>query len=93
MAKELARHGVSVAILNRTVEKGENVAEEINLMGGKAIAIKCDVMNKDSVVQAKKIVTEELGMCTILINGAGGNHSSAKQPTKYFKQKILLILR
>ncbi|WP_406845954.1 SDR family oxidoreductase [Bacillus safensis] len=89
MAKELARHGVSVAILNRTVEKGEKVAEEINLMGGKAIAIKCDVMNKDSVEQAEKIVTEELGNCTILINGAGGNHSSANTTNEIFQTEDL----
>ena len=37
MAKELARHGVAVAILNRTLSKAEKVAHEIVISGGKAV--------------------------------------------------------
>lgn len=74
MAKELARQGMKVAILNRTYEKALKVVDEIRIQGGTAIAVECDVINVESVKQAEEIVFNEFGRCDILINGAGGNH-------------------
>jgi NAD(P)-dependent dehydrogenase (short-subunit alcohol dehydrogenase family) len=74
MAKELARQGMKVVLLNRTLEKAEKVKKEILEQGGEAFAIECDVLDVERVRHAAEVVSEVYGSCDVLINGAGGNH-------------------
>lgn len=88
MCKELARHGVKVAIINRTLEKGEAVAEEIRSAGGTALAIAADVLNKESLEKARDEIIHQFGRCDILINGAGGNHPDAITAMETYGEEV-----
>lgn len=77
MARELARHGMKVAILNRTAEKGQAVVKQITAAGGTACSVCADVLDRGSLVQAKEDILGRLGSVDLLINGAGGNHPDA----------------
>jgi NAD(P)-dependent dehydrogenase (short-subunit alcohol dehydrogenase family) len=87
MARELSRHGVNVAILNRTVEKGEAIAAEINEAGGSALAVAADVLDQHSLESAKATVVEAFGRVDILINGAGGNHPDAITAVETYEEE------
>lgn len=77
MAKALAAMGAKVAVLDIMIEAAEKVAAEINQSGGEAIAVKANVLDKESVEQACSAVLDKFGSVDILINGAGGNKKEA----------------
>ncbi|MES1181988.1 MAG: SDR family NAD(P)-dependent oxidoreductase, partial [Flavobacterium sp.] len=89
MARNLASQGYKVALLGRTLEKLKVVEEQITAQGGIAISIAVDVSNTESVTEANNIVKKELGICSVLINGAGGNQMEALTNTVEFQEEEL----
>ena len=73
-AKALAKEGAKVALMDINYASAKKFADEI---GENAIAIECDCLNKDSIINAKKIINEKFGEVNFLINGAGGNNPRA----------------
>ena len=85
LAKVLARAGAKVALLNRTYEKAQLVADEIEAEGGMARAYACDVTDRDRCEAVAAEVLKDLGPCDILLNGAGGNNPRATTDKEYFE--------
>lgn len=89
-AKTLAKQGVKVAVLDLNEEAAKKVADEIVADGGVAIAVGCNVLEKESMENARAIINEKLGTCDILLNGAGGNNPKGTT-TKETLEKIDLL--
>ena len=89
-AKTLAKQGVKVAVLDLNEAAAQKVADEIVKDGGVAIAVGCNVLEKESMEKAREIINEKLGTCDILLNGAGGNNPKGTT-TKETLEKIDLI--
>lgn len=77
MAKELAKKGAKVALLDLFEDKAQQVVDEIRADGGTAIAVAANVLEKASLEQARSVVLQSFGTVDILINGAGGNKKEA----------------
>jgi len=72
MAKGVANAGANVAILGRDLEKAENIADLIaKRMGVKTVALKVDASQKNTLVEAKRVINYKLGEVDILINAPG----------------------
>jgi NAD(P)-dependent dehydrogenase (short-subunit alcohol dehydrogenase family) len=77
MAKAVAKAGAKVAVLDLMEEAAKKIGDEIKNDGGNAIAVKCNVLQKDTLEAAKNIINTKFGPIDILINGAGGNKKEA----------------
>lgn len=70
IALALAKRGVAVALLGRTKSKLDAVASEIEAIGGKALAVACDVKDAANVRDSVEAVATSLGGIDILVNNA-----------------------
>lgn len=71
MAIAFAQAGANVAVLARRKEKLEALAQEIEALGVRAIAVACDVADDASVKAAVESITKEFPRIDILVNNAG----------------------
>ena len=77
MARKLAQVGVKIALLDINLSSVQEIRQEIFKMGGSALAVRTDVLDKASLVEAREIVIKKYRTVDILICGAGGNKSQA----------------
>ena len=73
LALALAEAGADVAICGRTIEDGklQSVADEIQRLGRRSLAIQADISRKADVDNLMQRVKDEFGAIDILVNNAG----------------------
>jgi NAD(P)-dependent dehydrogenase (short-subunit alcohol dehydrogenase family) len=77
MARSLAGLGARVAVLDLSEAAAKTVADDIRKNGGRAIAVKANVLDKPSLEAARDEVVRRFGGIDALVNGAGGNKKEA----------------
>jgi NAD(P)-dependent dehydrogenase (short-subunit alcohol dehydrogenase family) len=80
MARVLAMAGARVGVLGRNREQAERFASELEALGGEALALSADVLDRDALESAREMVVGRWGLITTLVNAAGGNISTATIP-------------
>ena len=78
--KILAAHGSNVVVSDLKKEDAEAVAHEIKQDGGNAIAISCNVLEDDDLVNLVKTSVNIFGGIEILVNNAGGGGAGRESP-------------
>ena len=88
-ARAIAQTGAKVAILDLNEAAAQKVADEITAQGGTAIGVSANVLETESLEQAKAVVNKTFGSVDILINGAGGNNPKATTDDEFFAPETL----
>ena len=70
-ALQFAREGANVVLVDMNEEAIEKVKNEVEAVGGNALAIKCDISDEESVREVVQKVIDTYGKIDILINNAG----------------------
>lgn len=78
----LAEAGASLVVSDLKEEDAENVASGIRAKGGKAIAVACNVLQDEDLVNLVAKALEHFGGVHILVNNAGGGGGGRENPFK-----------
>ena len=70
-ALALAKAGAKVVVADISLEDCQKVVKEIEKNKGEALAVKCDVAEKEEVEEMVKKAVEKFGKVDILVNNAG----------------------
>ena len=81
MARGLAQAGAALAVAGRREEKNAAAVRELQALGAKAVAIRVEMRDEQSVRAMVQDAADRLGRLDILVNNAGIN--IRKQPQEY----------
>ena len=83
LSEKLAVAGGKVAVLDLNEEAAKRVADKITAAGGVAKPYKANVLEKESLDEAREKILADFGSCDVLINGAGGNNGRATTDNEF----------
>ena len=83
MARAYAQAGAKVAALDLNEDAVKALANELKAEGFICEGYKANVLDPDMLEEVHKAVISDLGMCDILVNGAGGNNPQATTDNEY----------
>jgi len=89
-----AKEKCNVAIAEIDEAQGNKVAREAENLGGKAVCIRCDVTDWDSVQQMVKQVLDTFGSIDILVNNVGWTYERLfiEKPREEWEKEIKINL-
>jgi NAD(P)-dependent dehydrogenase (short-subunit alcohol dehydrogenase family) len=78
ISEALASSGIKIAIIDINLEAADEIAKTLQQKYSAAcIGVQANVLDKSSLLEARKIIHDKLGNIDFLINGAGGNSPKA----------------
>jgi len=89
-SSSLLKAEAKVAIIDYKKGRCEDCAQNLAKKSGKPVlCVVANVLDKESLVSAKKEINEELGKIDILINAAGGNSPEATTKNEFLSEENL----
>ncbi|MCX7876477.1 MAG: SDR family oxidoreductase [Melioribacteraceae bacterium] len=90
LSEALVKHGAKVAILDYKKGRCEDCARDKYAKEGKPVlCVVANVLDKESLIEAKKTINEKFGKVDVLINGAGGNSPKATTQDEFVTNENL----
>ena len=95
MAEALSDAGASVVLCSRKIEPLEEVRQEIEAGGGRAIAVACDVTDPDEVEGVVAAAGDAFGSVDVVVNNSGATWGAPPEemPLDRFDQVIRVNVR
>jgi NAD(P)-dependent dehydrogenase (short-subunit alcohol dehydrogenase family) len=83
MATGLAEAGSDIVVFSRRLEKCEEVANEIETIGTRALALQCDITRESDVERVVKETINKFNKIDILVNNSGRTWGAAPEEIPY----------
>jgi gluconate 5-dehydrogenase len=95
MAEALSDAGANVALCSRKIEPLQEVRDEIEARGGRAVALACDVTEPEDVERVVSTTEEAFGSLDVLVNNSGATWGAppTEMPLEKFDRVLAVNVR